>query len=206
MRKLFFNLLFCGIFTVISSFTANKPKPTLVLGGGDIQNLKGVRTIRIIYDYSTMSVGKFTTEEEFVSEKEAAFNGDSMKIERFRNAWFAPRAQAYEPEFWKALKYMLAKSNIVVTNYAPDADATLRVITTHMETGFFYGFADKAGFINFKFIFSDREGNDLVRYWLENVPTHVASMYDTSIKGRIAPTYNRAGLMLGKELKKKLSQ
>src|ERR1700743_789912 len=67
---------------------------------GNLNALKGVKKMNLQFDYSKMGVGKFATEEEYLSKKKDDYNKkESGKGDEWAKSWVADRKNRFEPQF-----------------------------------------------------------------------------------------------------------
>ena len=166
---------------------------------GNVKALKGVTELKIEYDYSDMSVGKFDVEEDYIIEKVAELNedeagtGDSWKVK-----WFEDRPERFEPKFEE-----------LFTKYAPnitsgqdvEAEALMNVHTTFTEPGWNAGVMRRPAFLNLEITIT-KAGEELAVITMEKCPGSDAMGFDFDTGYRISEGYAKAGKSLGKYLTK----
>ncbi len=105
------------------------------LKSGDLSVLKGQKVINLTYDYSKMEVGKFKSEEEYVSKgtddrnKKKAGSGDAWAAK-----WNSGKTEKYQPVFREELNRQ-AKDCGIQGKEDPSAKYTFVIHTEFMETG-----------------------------------------------------------------------
>jgi len=166
---------------------------------GDIKALKGLSELKIEYDYSDLSVGKFEVEDDYIDNKVAELNedeagtGDSWKVK-----WFEDRPERFEPKF-EELFSKYAES--IESGQDVDADIVMNVHTTFLEPGWNAGVMKRPAFLNLELTFTKAE-EELVVITLLKCPGSDAMGFDFDTGYRISEGYAKAGKSLGKYLMK----
>lgn len=198
MRKISLTLALC--LGVASLSFAQKLK----LFSGELDFLKGQKTINVQYDYSNMGVGKYEQEEDYVTDKVNDYNKkEAGKGDEWKKNWVADRAERYEPKFEELMNKELEKDGIQFGNY-PDAEYTLILRTTFTEPGFNVGVARKNAYTDLEAVFIPTgSSKEMAAISIENSPGRGGMGYDFDTGYRIQESYAKAGKELAQFLKKK---
>jgi hypothetical protein len=169
---------------------------------GKISALADVKTIKIVYDYSNLGVGKFDVEDEYIEKKVADMNEDEAGTgDAWKEAWFGDRQKTYEPKF----EDLFAKyASSIKSGPDVESDVTMLVHTTFIEPGFNVGVAKKPALINLEITFHN-EGSGLLKVLVLKSPGTGAGGFDYDAEYRISEAYAKAGKTLGKYLEKNLN-
>jgi hypothetical protein len=134
-------LMVAALLIGISTLTnAQKVKMT----DGNLDPLKGVKQMNVVYDYSNMDVGK-KTEKEYVAEKKSAYNRkEPGRGDKWEQGWIADRSGRYEPRFEEQFN----KSSNIVIGLLPKEKYTMIVKTTFTEPGFNIGITRKNAYVD----------------------------------------------------------
>jgi hypothetical protein len=173
---------------------------------GDIRNLKEIKKINITYDNSTIGVGSFQTEKEYLDQKILKYENEEG-AQKFLNEWTGAFFKYYQPEFQKALINDLKKKGIVGTNYSENEALTLKVKLLYIEPGFNAGVTIKPAFIHLDCVFIDKQENILLSYSIKNAVGYLATNNPTlPTSARITEAYKKAAEVLAKKIKKDLKK
>jgi hypothetical protein len=168
---------------------------------GKIGTLEGVTKMKIEYDYSNLSVGKYDVEDEYIADKVADMNKDEAGTgDKWKEAWFNDRPERYEPKF-EELFAEYAEG--IEAGKEMDAEVTMHVHTTFIEPGFNVGVARKPASINLEVTFL-KGGENLVMISILGAPGSGAAGFDFDAGYRISEAYAKAAKELGKFLTKSL--
>ena len=200
MKKQFLSAL---VMLVMMSATAQKLK----IQEGDFENLKGIDTYSLVFDYTDLQIPKFDNEEEFLKDKmdkrEEKEEGDG---ERFKKDWFNDRPERYHPKFIESFNKRFDDSEVKVTE--DDADYTMKIHTTKIYPGYNVGIVRHNAEIDATFtVFkTGDEGNVLFSGSYKDVQGSGAMGYDYNSGYRISECYaklakNIAGVINKKVLK-----
>ena len=86
---------FSFLFIAIVSHSQN-----VELVGGDLEKLKGEKTINIEFNYDKLGVGDFGREKDYVKKKTEEYNTkEPGSGDRWALQWVADRKERYEPKF-----------------------------------------------------------------------------------------------------------
>ncbi len=182
-------------------------RPMVAINSGDIAGLKGVTSVNIIYDYSKMGVGSYRNEQDYINKKVEEYNKkDPQKAEKFKQSWVNSRKDRFEPKFEEMFNKMGLKSGIVGKNYANDAPVTLKVETVFTEPGYHIGISKMPSYIDLECTFLDKNGKEIVRYFIKNAVGSQAMGFDFDAGSRLVESYAKAAKMLMKDVNKKLKK
>lgn len=177
------------------------PKKSITINSGNFENLRGVNNVNIIYDYSEISVNTYRKESDFLQKKKEVFKDDSVQAEKFTKDWFEARQKYYEPAFETAFNKQGKKLTISGTNYATDNAITLKVTTTYLVANNSKKFAYCPVSVDLECIFLDKNGIELLRYYIKNVPgDDIYDDYGPS-EDSFGSAYAEAAKMILKDLK-----
>lgn len=184
------SMLFCGIAM------AQKIK---VLNG-DVTAFKGKTELNIQYDYSTMGVGKFKNEADYVDKKVSEYNAkEAGKGDAWAEAWVNDRSTRYEPKF----EELFEKNTPIELDGSGSSDYTLTFKTTFIEPGFNIGLTKKPASMNGELILTDASGKELVKIAAYACPGSQAMGFDFDSGTRISESYAKCAKSLGKYIAKK---
>jgi hypothetical protein len=133
MKKLIAIILF--LFIVSTSF-AQKAKVKI----GKWKSLKDIPEYIIEFDYSTIEIANYESEEAFLKDKmqlrEERKEGDG---ERFKKSWFADRQDKYEPQFVNFFNNYHEDFNVKVFKQNDNAKYVIKIKTTFIYPGYNVG-------------------------------------------------------------------
>src|SRR5690606_27551475 len=105
----------------------------LKLQEGDLSLLSAVKKMNVIYDYSSMAVGKFDREADYIAKKKGEYNKkESGKGDAWEQNWIEDRATRYQPQFEELFN---KHGKIELGNY-PQETYTMIVKTSFVEPGY----------------------------------------------------------------------
>jgi hypothetical protein len=170
---------------------------------GNMDALKGVTKLNVQFDYSKMGVGKFETEEEYLSKKKDDYNKkEAGKGDEWVKSWKADRKNRFEPQF----KELFAKHSDINIGEYPNEKYTLIFKTTYTEPGYNVYVTRKNAEIDGEawIVETSNPGTPLARISVQNCPgrTFGGNDYDTGT--RIQESYAVAGKGLGKFIDKEV--
>lgn len=197
MRKL---LGWATLLLVLSVSTANAQK--IKLKTGSLAPLSGVTKMKVEYDYSSMAVGKFKTESEYVQQKKSDYNKDeSGKGDKWAAAWVADRESRFEPQFEELFdKY----ADGIDIEKAASEKYTMIVKTTFIEPGFNVHVMRKNAMVNAEvhIVETSNPSNVIAVITIDKSPGRTFGGYDYDTGLRIQEAYAAAGKALGKFISK----
>jgi hypothetical protein len=204
MKKIFsvFSLLIAMSILhsgIMAQFTPGFGACKVILKSGDLAFLKSEKKINLQYDYSTLKVGAYNSEEDFVKDKVKDLNEkEKGKGDKWRQSWDNAKNVRYKPKFEELFNKGMAKINISASEGAAAAKYTLIVKNTFIEPGFNVGVMKKPAFANFEFVFIETANpqNKVAELYLNNVIGSQAMGYDFDVDSRVAESFAKAGKML----------
>ena len=108
------------------------------LASGNLDFLKGQKTINVVYSYDNLGVGK-GTEQEYTDRKVADYNKDKPgRGDEWLKSWKGDRERRYQPMFEELLNKQLEPASVKVGSY-PNAPYTIVLRTVFIEPGFNVG-------------------------------------------------------------------
>lgn len=173
----------------------NAQKIKLKEGSTDV--LKNEKSINIEFSYEGLSVGKFKTEDEYVSKKREEYNKkEDGKGDKWVEAWKADRGRAYEPKFLELFEKASDLKNDKNSKY------TLVFQTTFIEPGFNVGAWRKNAYIDAvaTIVETANRNNKIAVITIDNSPGRDVIGVDFDTSWRISEAYAKAGKSLAKFL------
>lgn len=186
----------CGILQV------NAQKVRLI--DGSLDALKGIKKMNLQFDYSKMGVGKFATEEEYISKKKEDYNKkEEGKGDTWSKSWVADRKNRFEPQF----KELFAKydETLLLGDYSGEK-YTLIFKTTYTEPGYNVYVTRKNAEIDGEawIVETANPSTVIAKISVQNCPGRTFGGNDYDTGERIQESYATAGKGLGKFLDKEL--
>lgn len=194
MKKLKITLALMAVSFFVLSAQGQKVKNTS--GNADI--LKSESTINIEFNYDNISVGKYKTEQEYVTAKTDEYNKkEAGKGDSWAKSWANDKESRFEPKF---IELFIRESGMTVSK---DAKYTLIFKTTSIEPGYNIGISRKNAQIDAEvwIVETANKANKLATFTIDNVPGGTAFGYDFDTGLRISEAYANSGKKLGKYLK-----
>lgn len=172
---------------------------------GDVSAFKGKELVNIEYDYSSMGVGKFKKEEDYIAKKVKEYNEDEPgRGDNWAESWVADRGNRFEPKFEELFnKHAEGKSGSVILVKHGDNDHTVTFKTTYTEPGFNIGVMKKPASINGELILTDSSGKELLKMAIFGCPGSQFAGMDFDTGTRLAESYAKCGKELAKYIAKK---
>jgi len=179
------------------------PMASITLISGDVQVLKKIERVNIIYDYSEISVNEFRKEVDFLKKKEEEYKTNPEVAEEFKLNWFTSRNKYFEPIFEYCFNECGKKEKISGKNQASDKVITLKVSTLYVTTKESKEPDCILKSINLECVFLDENGSKLLSYLIKNV-TGLGPWRDADLlpKYVFTTTYGKAAKLLVKEISK----
>ncbi len=197
MKKTYILLLLSAFFVVSNTAVAQKVK----LKSGKLSMLSGVKELNVQYDYSEMSVGKFSDEADYIKKKKEDYNKkEAGKGDSWEKAWVADRENRFEPQF----EELFNKTSGIKVGDLSDAKYTLIFKTTFTEPGYNIHISRKNASINGEAYIVETANPDkiLAKITVDKCPGRTFGGYDYDSGTRIQEAYAVAGKGLGKFIKK----
>lgn len=188
------------LLLVLATQSASAQK--VKLKEGSLSALAGVSKMNVQYDYSSMGVGKFDTEAEYISKKKEDYNKDeSGKGDKWETAWVADRESRFEPQFEELFD---KHSDGIDIGKNGSEKYTLIVKTTFTEPGFNVHVMRKNAMINAEILVVEtaNPSNVLATLTVDKSPGRTFGGYDYDSGTRIQEAYAAAGKALGKFISK----
>lgn len=202
MKKIAF--VFLGLLFAVSTSYAQRIK----VKSGDIKKLKGETSFNIVYDYSSMSVGKFKNEADYVNKKVADYNKkEAGRGDKWKQEWVNDREEIFQPKFEKLFNKTVAKRNVSISTDNKSAKYTFVVHTVFTEPGFNVGVVKRPASINvvFKVVETANPNNVVATLTVDKSPGVSAfGVADFATGVRISEAYAKCGKALGGYLYKKV--
>jgi hypothetical protein len=126
------------LFLLLLSISASAQRYELL--SGDFKNLKDINEYNAVFDYSQVKIHGYDTEEEYLTDKMKKRENVEGKAEKFREDWFAYRANLYEPAFINYFNKVFKKGEVKV-GQNPEAQYTMNIKTTWIYPGYNAGTA-----------------------------------------------------------------
>ena len=191
--KRFTNFLIAILFLGLQ---ANAQKVKNTSGNADI--LKSETNINIEFNYDNISVGKYKSEQEYITAKTEEYNKkEPGKGDTWAVSWKNDKQSRFEPKFIELFKINSGMSVMTEAKY------TLIFKTLSMEPGFNVGVMRKNAEIDGEvwIVETANKSNKLATFTISNVPGGTAFGYDFDTGLRISEAYANAGKKLAKYLK-----
>jgi len=182
----------------ISFFTFSAFGQRVKKTSGDENILKSESSINIEFNYDNIQVGKYKTEQEYITAKTAEYNKkEAGKGDSWAKSWANDKESRFEPKF---IELFTRESGMTVSK---DAKYTLIFKTTSIEPGYNIGISRKNAEIDAEvwIVETANKDNKLATFTISNVPGGTAFGYDFDTGLRISEAYANAGKKLGKYLK-----
>ncbi len=198
-----FTLFLTGIFLLAgTSLFAQKIKVV----EGDPGVLKGQSSVKLVFTYDNMRVGKYKNEADYVNKKRDDYNAkEPGRGDRWAEAWVNDREARFQPKFEELMNKYLGEKGITVSENTKESKYTMIVNTTFTEPGYNVAVSRRPASINLeiKIVETDNPDNVLAVITLMGAPgtAYYGNDYDTG--ERIKEAYAKAGKELAKFLVKK---
>jgi len=202
MRKIGISLLMG--FLVFAGSTVFSQK----LKSGDLSVLKGQKVINIQYDFSKMKVGKYVSEEEYISDgtsdrnKKKAGSGDEWATK-----WRSDKNERFQPKFETNLNGKLNNCGLEGKPNTADAQYTMIVHINGLEQGFQSGVGpSRPASIDLLIDIVDTKAPDKSLALIAYPKCQSVNMmgYDYDTGSRVMSCFDRAGDDVGKLICKNL--
>lgn len=106
---------------------------------GSYAALKDIKEYNLEFDYSSLSIPKYNSEEDFLIDKMAKRDDKNPESgEKFKESWFADRENRYEPKFIESFNERFKNGEIKVGKDLK-TEYTLKIHTTMMWAGYNVG-------------------------------------------------------------------
>ena len=191
------------LISVLTSINAQK----IVVKSGSLIKIKESKFFNIEYDYSSMSVGKFEKEEDYIIEKVKIYNDKNPGSgDKWHEAWVSDRKSKFEPKFEQLINKFLGKQGVYIGSENKDAKYTIILHTTSTEPGFNIYVTRKPALINveMKIVETSDPGNVVAMIISKNNKGTAMGMNDMDTGVRITEAYAKCGKELGKFLMKNI--
>lgn len=183
---------------IIMAIALNANAQKIKTKSGDKDILKSESAINIEFSYDNLTVGKFKSEQEYITAKTAEYNKkEAGKGDTWAKSWANDKESRYEPKF---VELFTDNSGMKVDK---DAKYTLIFKTTSIEPGYNIGISRKNAEIDAEIwiVETANKTTPLATFTINNVPGGTAFGYDFDTGLRISEAYAKAGKSLGKYLK-----
>lgn len=200
--KIFKTVIAALIVLSVTAVQAQK----ITIKKGDLGFLKGQTEVLTDYDYSSMAVGKFDKEEDYVAKKVSEYNGKNPGTgDEWAEKWVADREGRFHPMFEELLNEYTSNANCSFNQSNINAKYTLILKTTFTEPGWNIGISRRDAEINVEVIFVETANpdNELAVIEMTRIPGRGALGNDYDTGYRISEGYAKGGKSLGAFLMKK---
>lgn len=166
------------------------------LASGNLDFLKGQKTVNLVYAYDNLRVGP-GTEQEYIDKKVNGYNKDKPGHgDEWLKNWKNDRPTRYQPKFEELINKQLEKPGVKVGNF-PNAPYTLILRTTFIEPGFNVYMARRPANTNLEAAFVKTGTTaELAVITMMKSPGRDALGYDFDSGERISESYAKAGKSL----------
>lgn len=181
-------------------------KPKIVLG--KLTFLKNESFVKAEYDYSSMAVGKFADEKEYVNKKKSEYNSkEAGRGDQWEKSWINDRKNRFEPKFEELLNKYL-DNKLVISSQAMEYNFIMVVKTTFTEPGFNVYVTRKPAMINTEITFYKKDDikTPVAKMILNNCPGNSFGGNDYDTGERISEAYAKCGKELGKFIFKNIGK
>jgi len=201
MKRLFSLIL---IQILISGLMLNAQKISVKKGNLDF--LKGQKSLLVTFDYSNMAVGKFDKEDDYIAKKVEDYNkSEAGKGDKWKESWKNDRASRYEPKFETLFNEYASKIGLTGKRDVADAQFKMDIHTTFTEPGFNIGITRKPAYIDLTITFKNiSSGEEIAVIQVDNCPGRDAFGYDFDTGYRIEEAYAKLGKSLAGYIIKQL--
>ncbi len=198
MKNLLSIFLATAFVLGMSSTSSAKVKVTK----GDLGFLKNVKELKVEFDYSSMSVGKYATEQEYIDKKTGEIaEKNPADADAWLEGWVANRDNRFEPKFTELFNEICDGALTV----SEESTSGFRVVvkTVRTEPGFNIGVTKKAASCDFILEFYE-DGSDTPSAIVEifGVPGSQVMGYDLDAGSRLAECYALCGKQMAKYIQK----
>ena len=170
---------------------------------GDLTTLKGQTEFNLEFVYNGMTVGKYKTEEEYITKKkEEANKKEAGKGDKWEAGWKGDREARFEPKFIEIFNKTC--KDVTVAKAKTSAKYTFVVKTIFTEPGFNIGLMKQPAYINVEITIVETGGKtEVAKITMTNVPGADAMGFDFDAGSRLSEAYAKCGKELAKLLMKK---
>ena len=196
------SVIVCAIFFLFLNINSNAGGIKVISGSNSA--FANEKVMNIQFDYSSFSVGKFKTEEEYTSSKVSDYNSkEPGKGDKWLIGWRDARKTKYEPKFEELLNKELQDKGIVY-GANPSAKYTLTVKITFFEPGYNIGISSKPSYVSYEFIYAEtaNPSKEISKLSLEEVRGANITGLDFDVTMRVSESFAKGGKMLGNYLSK----
>ncbi len=198
-------LLLTVIFTLTAAFLyAQKIKH------GDFKVLKGQTTLNLTYDYSSMAVGKFKNEKDYLMDGIADRNKKKQGSgDEWARKWASDKTDRFQPTFERNFNGKISDVGITAKEGASDAKYTLLLKIVFLEQGFQSGVGvSKPAYINLvvDLVETASPNQVLAEIVYDKIPSVNMMGYDYDTGERVRSCFDRAGDNIGKLIVKNMSK
>lgn len=172
------------------------------LVSGKLGFLTSEKSVAIEYDYSTMGVGKFKNEQDYIDKKRDEYNKkESGRGDQWAQAWKNDRATRFQPKFEELLNDHTKGLGPTFGMGAKGTPVLMKVKSTFTEPGYNVGVSSRPAMLNLEVTFV-KGGADVAKITLVGAPGTTFGGYDFDTGVRISEAYAKAGKELGKFITK----
>lgn len=172
----------------------------VILKSGDFNFLKNEKQLNVEYDYSTLKVGAFNSEQEYIDKRVKELNEkEAGKGDKWKEGWVNARKERFQPKFKELYNDKMGdEKKATIDENAKSAKYTLIVRTTFIEPGYNIGISKKPSFVNFEFEYVETADHTkkLAEAYVNNVIGSQAMGFDYDTGSRVAESYAKGGKML----------
>jgi hypothetical protein len=108
---------------------------------GKLENVKGIESYDVTFNYDNLTVHGYETEAEFLADKMKKRQNVEGKAEQFKEEWFANREKLYEPAFISYFNKLFKNGEIQIGKHPGARYYTMNVKTTWIYPGYNAGTA-----------------------------------------------------------------
>ncbi|MCB0699323.1 MAG: hypothetical protein KDC11_05710 [Chitinophagaceae bacterium] len=197
MKKLFLLIATSMLMVATNDVSAQKIK----LISGKLGALASESKMNVEYDYSSMRVGKFAKEQDYIDKKKSDYNEkEAGRGDKWEQSWKDDRAVRFHPQF----EELFNKYSKVMIEEQGDTRYTMIVKTTRTEPGYNIHISRKNAEIDAEVMIVEtaNRSNVIAKLTIMKSPGRTFGGYDYDTGSRIQEAYAAAGKAMGKFMAK----
>lgn len=169
---------------------------------GDPNEFKKTKNINLEVVYTSLRVGEFNSEEEYIKKKRdaAAKKDGEAKADEWQKRWENAKLNIWPKRFEKLYNEVMNKKKIASNLKVGDASAsrTLIVTVTYIEPGYNVGVSNRPAFANFEFKLVDNADKSKViaELYINNVIGATGAGFDFDVDTRVGESFAKSAKML----------
>jgi len=177
---------------------------------GNFKALNGQTALNITYDYTSMAVGKYKNEKDYLEDGIADRNRKKPGSgDEWARKWANDKVDRFQPTFEQNLNKKLSDIGLTAKEGATDAQYTLLVKMVFLEQGFQSGVGmSRPAYINMVIDLVQTSAPDkiLAEVVYDKIQSVNMMGYDYDTGSRVQSCFDRAGDNIGKLIVKNVSK